>query len=182
MSNENDIAGLISEQLDRLLSSQVSAEKRKAVEAGQFDTQLWSECEALGLTTALVPDSLGGNGLSWADIGPCLRVIGKHAAPVPLGESLIANCLLSRAGLEVVEGPVATGFDPVALDAEGLVHGAVKGVVWAPVSPHVLLLADRDGQRHLCLMRTEDLGLTPLKTLSREPAADVLCSGIKPVA
>jgi acyl-CoA dehydrogenase len=182
MSNENDIASLISQQLDRLLASQVTAEKRKAVEVGQFDNALWSECEALGLTSALVPESAGGAGLNWADINPSLLVLGKHAAPVPLGETLIANRLLSDAGMDMIEGAVATGFDLVALKADGSVHGMAKGVSWAPVCPHTLLLAEREGQLHLCLMRTRDLTLTALKTFSREPAADVTCNDVKPVA
>lgn len=60
MTTETDIASLISQQLDRLLAAQVTPEKRKAVESGQFDTALWQECEALGLTGALVPESAGG--------------------------------------------------------------------------------------------------------------------------
>lgn len=182
MSNENDIVGLIAQQLDRLLDTQVTAEKRKAVEEGLFDDGLWSDCQALGLTAAFVPESAGGAGLTWADIAPTLLVLGKHAAPVPLGETLIANRLLSSAGMEMVDGAIATGFDPVALTADGAVEGTAKGVSWAPVCPHTVLLAEREGQLHLCLLRTEDVALSPLKTLSREPAADVTCNRVKPVA
>lgn len=182
MSTENDIAGLISQQLDRLLDAQVTTEKRKAVEEGQFDDALWSECEALGLTGALVPESVGGAGLSWSDINPSLLVLGKHAAPVPLGETLIANRLLSDAGLDLVEGAVATAFDVLSLTADGSIKGVAKGVSWAPVCPHTMLLAEREGQLHLCLMRTGDLTLTAIKTFSREPSADVTCNGVKPVA
>jgi len=182
MSTENDIASLIAQQLDRLFDAEVTAEKRKAVEEGQFHDALWSECEALGLTGALVPESAGGAGLTWADINPSLLVLGKHAAPVPLGETLVANRLLSDAGLDMVEGAVATGFDILSLTAEDLVQGTAKGVSWAPVCPHTLLLSEREGQLHLCLMRTRDLTLTALRTFSREPAADVTCNGVKPVA
>lgn len=182
MSTENEIAALIAEQLDRLLDTEVTSEKRKAVEQGQFDDALWSECEALGLTGALVPESAGGAGLSWADINPSLLVLGKHAAPVPLGETLIANRLLSDAGLEMVEGTVATGFDVLALQKDGTVQGMAKSVSWAPVCPNTLLLAEREGQLHLCLMRSEDLTLDAVQTFSREPAADVTCNSVKPVA
>jgi len=182
MSTENDIAGLIAEQLDRLLYAELTPEKRKSVEEGQFDDALWRECEALGLTGALVSESAGGAGLSWTDINPSLLVIGKHAAPVPLGETLIANRLLSDAGLEMVEGAVATGFDVLSLQTDGTVQGMAKCVSWTPVCPHTLLLAEREGRIHLCLMRTGDLTLSALKTFSREPAADVTCNGVKPVA
>ena len=144
MSTENDIASLIAQQLDRLFDAEVTAEKRKAVEEGQFDDALWSACEALGLTGALVPESAGGAGLTWADLNPSLLVLGKHAAPVPLGETLVANRLLSDAGLDMVEGAVATGFAILSLTAEGLVQGTAKGVSWAPVCPHTLLLAERE--------------------------------------
>ena len=154
MSTENDIAGLIAEQLDRLLEAEVTSEKRKAVEEGQFDDALWSACEALGVTGALVPESSGGAGLGWADINPSLLVLGKHAGPVPLGETLIANRRLSDAGLDMIEGALATGFDVLSLETDGTVQGTAKGVSWAPVCPHVLLLAEREGQLHFCLMQT----------------------------
>jgi acyl-CoA dehydrogenase len=182
MSTENDIADLIAEQLDRLLASQVTSEKRKAVEEGQFDHALWLECETLGLTGALVPESGGGAGLNWADITPSLLVLGKHAAPVPLGETLIANRLLSDAGMDMAQDAVATGFDLLALTADGVVQGTAKGVRWASVCPHTLLLAEREGQLHLCLMRTGDLTLGAVQTFSREPSADVTCNGVQPVA
>jgi acyl-CoA dehydrogenase len=182
MSTENDIADLISQQLDRLLDTHVTAKTRKTVEEGQFDDALWRKCEALGLTGALVPESAGGAGLSWTDITPSLLVLGKHAAPVPLGETLIANRLLSDVGMDMVEGAVATGFDLVTLTADDSVQGTAKGVSWAPVCPHTLLLAEREGQLHLCLMRTDDLTLSAVQTFSREPAADVTCSGVKPLA
>lgn len=181
-NTENDIADLIAQQLDRLLDAQVTTEKRKAVEGGSFDHPLWNDCEALGLTGALVPESSGGAGLTWADINPSLLVLGKHAAPVPLGETLIANRLLTDAGLDMAEGAVATGFDLVTLTADGSVQGTAKGVSWAPVCPHIVLLAERDRQLHLCLMRTEDLTLNALQTFSRQPTADVTCAGVKPVA
>lgn len=182
MTTENDIAGLIAEQLDRLLEAEVTSEKRKAVEEGEFDDALWSACKALGLTVALVPESAGGAGLGWAAINPSLLVLGKHAAPVPLGETLLANRLLSDAGLDTAQGAVATGFDVLSLQTNGTVQGTAKGVSWAPVCPHTLLLAEREGQLHLCLMRTGDLTLSALKTFSREPAADVTCNDVKPVA
>lgn len=182
MSTENEIADLIAQQLDRLLEAEVTSEKRKAVEEGRFDDGLWSECEALGLTAALVPESFGGAGLGWADISASLLVLGKHAAPVPLGETLIANRLMSDVGLGMVEGAVATGFDVLSLQTDGAVKGTANGVSWAPVCPHVLLLAEREGQLHLCLMRTVELTLDAVQTFSREPAADVTCNGVKPVA
>ena len=182
MTTETDIASLISQQLDRLLAAQVTTEKRKAVESGQFDTALWQECEALGLTGALAPESAGGAGLSWADIAPSLMVLGKHAAPVPLGETLVANHVLSAAGMAMVAGPVATGFDMLTLDAQGVLHGAAKSVNWAPVCPHIIVLAQHQGQTHLCLLRSSDLRLAAVNTLSREPAADVACDGVKPIA
>jgi acyl-CoA dehydrogenase len=134
------------------------------------------------LTGALVPESAGGAGLGWSDINPSLLVIGKHTAPVPLGETLIANRLLSDAGMDMAQGAVATGLDLLTLTADGSVQGTAKGVSWAPVCPHTLLLADREGQLHLCLIRTEDLTLSPVQTFSREPAADVTSDTVKPVA
>lgn len=182
MKTENDIAALISQQLDRLLGAKVDVDTRKSVETGQFDDALWRDCQDLGFTAALVPESAGGVGLTWAEIYPSLLVLGKHAAPVPLGETMVANRLLHDAGLDLVQGGIATGFDLLSLTDDDLVNGVARGVTWAPVCPHVIVLAQRDGQVYLCLMQTADLTLNGIDTLSREPAADITCNGIAPIA
>lgn len=182
MSDRKDIGQLISDQLDRLLAAEVTVETRKAVEAGQLDTRLWSACRELGLLGSLVAERFGGAGLGWSDLSGALMMLGKHAAPVPLGETIVAARLLSDAGLEPPEGSIATALDPLTLDESGTVNGLAKNVAWASMSPYILLLASQETVTHLCLMRADDLMLSPVDTFSREPSADVRCEGAQPIA
>jgi acyl-CoA dehydrogenase len=182
MNDQNEIAELIAEQLDRLFAAEVSAERRKHVESGSFDQGLWTQCSELGLADALVPENKGGAGLSWAQADKCFQTLGKHAAPVPLGETMIAGLVLANAGIEIPDGPIATCFDVLTLNHDGTLQGEGRNVQWAPNCGHILVLARKDGVEHLCLVRTDDLAITPVQSLSREPHADIACENLVPAA
>jgi acyl-CoA dehydrogenase len=100
---------IILEQVERLLAEQGGVAVLRDVEAGNWPAALWAQCEELGLPLALVPEEAGGVGLSWADAAAVWQVLGRHAAPVPLGEAMLANALLAGAGLEPASGLVTLG-------------------------------------------------------------------------
>ncbi|NIW85757.1 MAG: acyl-CoA dehydrogenase, partial [Gammaproteobacteria bacterium] len=64
----------------------------------------WQALEETAVTQALVPEDAGGVGASWRDAEVVLRAAGRHTAPVPLAETMVAAWLCSRCGLEVPEG------------------------------------------------------------------------------
>ncbi|MBY0336718.1 MAG: acyl-CoA dehydrogenase family protein [Acetobacteraceae bacterium] len=119
----------IAEQLDRLLAARVTPELLRAAEAGAFAADLWGELEAMGLPLALVPEGLGGAGLGFAEAAPLWLALGRHAAPVPLGEAMLGAGLLGAAGVAPPTGvlTVATSASavPFGRDAAHVVLGAV---------------------------------------------------------
>ena len=97
---------IIVETVDRLLEEQCSAALINAAEDGQWPASLWQSLEDAGATQAWVPEAAGGGGATIADGFAITRLAGKHAAPVPLAETLLAGYLLAAAGLEVPTGPL----------------------------------------------------------------------------
>jgi acyl-CoA dehydrogenase len=75
--------------------------------AGGFDAPLWSATEQAGLDRLLLPETLGGGGDAYVDAAAIAIASGKHAAAIPLIETMVANWCLARAGLDVPEGPKA---------------------------------------------------------------------------
>jgi acyl-CoA dehydrogenase len=103
----SELRGILSEQLDRLLTDQGGVAVLRAVEAGEWPAALWEACAAQDLPLALVPEEAGGVGLSWGDAAALWQVLGRHGAPVPLGEAMLGGWLLAEAGIEVPAGVLA---------------------------------------------------------------------------
>ncbi|MFL1461856.1 acyl-CoA dehydrogenase family protein [Roseococcus sp. DSY-14] len=100
----SELRELLTTQLDRLLAAHPVL---RAVEAGEWPAALWAEAEALGLGLALVPEGQGGVGLSWGDAAAVWQVLGRHGAPLPLGEQMLAARLLAEGGMEAPDGLLA---------------------------------------------------------------------------
>lgn len=95
------------EPFNRMLAEAASPAVLRAIEAGGSPDALWAAIEASGFLDALVPETAGGVGLALADVGPLLMAVGRHAVPVPVGETIIARALLSGAAVACPAGPIA---------------------------------------------------------------------------
>lgn len=88
---------------------------------------LWASLEENGLTRLWVNEADGGFGLGAADGFGLVRLAGRHAAPVPLAETLIATWLLTETGIPVPPGPAAIFFD-----------GFQRGIAFGTDVPHIV--------------------------------------------
>ncbi|MBV1798851.1 acyl-CoA dehydrogenase family protein [Siccirubricoccus sp. G192] len=140
MSDTNeDLRGILLEQVERLLTDRSSPNLLRATERGEWPAALWAEVEALGLPLALVPEAMGGVGLGWADAVAVWQVLGRHAAPLPLAESMAAAALLAAAGITPPAGLIA-----LALPGEATAWGRQAGHVAAVQGGEVTLHAAAD--------------------------------------
>lgn len=134
----DDLRAILLAQVDRLLTDHAAPGVLRAAEAGTWPEALWGEAEALGLPLALVPEALGGAGLGWADAAAVWQVLGRHASPIPLGESMVAAALLAAGGIAPPAGVIGLGLPgvPVAWGrrARHLALGAVALLApeWTP--------------------------------------------------
>jgi len=120
------------EPFTRMLASACPPAVVRAVEAGEPWEPLWDEIAESGFLDALVAEERGGAGLPLAEVEPLFEALGAHAVPLPVGETMIARALLSRAGMAVPDGPVA------------LASSAVQAPPCLSVARHVLI---DDGER-----------------------------------
>jgi len=181
-STEISVAELFAEQVDRLLSDSVTRELLIRVENGHAADTLWQTLEELGFSLALVDEDNGGSGLDWEDVEPTLRCCGRHAAPVPLPETLLANWLLAASKLPLSTGPVTVSATLYQLDADDQLHGRDSGVSWAPLCESIVAVAERGNDRYVCLLSGEQCRGEPQETLSREPTGALDLAGVAPVA
>lgn len=127
----SELRAILVEQVDRLVADGGGVALLRAVEAGEWPASLWAGLEEQGLNLALVPEESGGVGLSWGDAAALWQVLGRHGAPAPIAETMLAAALLAAAGIEVPEGPLGLagqGAVPFGRHAARLVLAKGTGV------------------------------------------------------
>ena len=115
---------LVAEAADRLFASECAA-ARDALRRGEWPARLWDAFAASGLARAALPEEAGGAGFA-AGLA-VLRAAGRHAAPLPVAETVIGQRLCAAAGIAAPDGPLAVA----ATRADGAEAGPLRRVPWA---------------------------------------------------
>ncbi|WP_242153553.1 acyl-CoA dehydrogenase family protein [Sphingomonas sp. BAUL-RG-20F-R05-02] len=160
---------MFEETIERLLGDMVTVELLVAAEAGVWPEALWQAIEENGLTLAAATEDRGGVGGSWHDAFVLVRAAGRHAAPVPLAETIAVNWLLARAGLDAITGPATLG----TVDADGVLHD----VPWPRHARHVLTVVEGE----LLLFATDGLVVGESLNIAREPRGTIRIAGAEPL-
>lgn len=103
----SEIATILTESIERLLDARLDERTMHAARSGEWPDELWRALEDQGVPLALVPEGAGGFGLDPRDALELIRLFGRHAVPLPLGETMLANATLAEAGLPLADGPAA---------------------------------------------------------------------------
>jgi acyl-CoA dehydrogenase len=183
----SELGSLLADTVTRLFGDLVTKELIESAEKGAWPDKLWRALEEGGLTLPLVSEDGGGAGGTWLDAHVVVRASGRHAAPVPLAETIIAGWLLSRAGLEVPLGPLTLApvraGERLALSRAGTgwtVSGTVTRVPWGRAAAHVVTVAEVDGATLVALVPTKGAKVTEDRSLALEPR-DTLAFAAAPV-
>jgi len=141
----------LAEPFERLLADACTPAVVRAIEGGAPAAPLWSRIEASGFLDALVGEAAGGAGLRLVDACALFVVEGRHAAPVPIGHTLLVRALLAREGIAAPRGPIAIAAQT---------YLGADGAVSCPGTPHGqvadwIATAAPDGWRLLPAARAE---------------------------
>jgi acyl-CoA dehydrogenase len=185
----SELGALLAPTVTRLFNDLVTKESIEAAENGAWPDKLWRALEEGGLTLPMVPEAAGGAGGTWADAHVVVRAAGKHAAPVPLAETIVAGALLAQAGLELPLGPMTLApvregesLRLVRSGEEWRVSGTATGVPWGATAQHVVMTAEGDGRSMLVLVRQGAGRVTTDRNLAREPRDTLVFDGAPVVA
>ncbi|WP_374525406.1 acyl-CoA dehydrogenase family protein [Sphingopyxis sp.] len=88
---------------ERMLAALSPPATVRAIEAGESSAALWNGIAESGFLDALVPEERGGADLPLAEVCALWQALGRHAVPLPVGETMIARALLPDAP----DGPIA---------------------------------------------------------------------------
>ncbi|BBY25044.1 acyl-CoA dehydrogenase family protein [Mycobacterium stomatepiae] len=182
-------------------------ERLTELEAGEtrYDGALWQELAAVDLLGAGLPESLGGNGGGFLEVGVLLAEVGRAVAPVPayatlvLGADPIARhgnpeqqqCFLPdvisgtrilTAGLQEPgrSEPTSPATKAVRDGQNWRLDGAKELVPAAQLADTVLIPASTDDDRvslFLLACDAPNVEIRPVATTSGQPHADVFLDG-----
>lgn len=129
---------------ERMLEDIAAPADVRAIEKGGSPTSMWDAIVESGFLDALVAEAHGGVGLSLSDINPLWQALGRHAVPLPVGETMLARALLAAAEIPAPRGPIT-----LAVAAAG----AEVVVPFGLVADYVLL--ESGGAFHLVAVTAE---------------------------
>ena len=180
---------MIEQSAARLFSENVDKALLERFETGAFPDELWQLAVDSGFSLALASEDAGGIGESWAAAYPILRGIGYWQVPLPLAETMIGAQLLSMAGIEVPEGPIAIieqGIDnALSLGGSGAsvtLTGEAPRVAWARHCRWALVSMAGAGIALVDLKGGESIRLAERTNHAKIPTDGLSFDGVRPVA
>ncbi|AYJ85196.1 acyl-CoA dehydrogenase (plasmid) [Sphingomonas paeninsulae] len=94
---------MLVEAAERLIGNRIDDAAMRRARAGEWLAAEWDALAGMGLPLALVDEDAGGFGVAPEDAFALVRLTGRHALPLPLAETMVANHALGRAGLPLAE-------------------------------------------------------------------------------
>lgn len=150
----SETAGLLVDAATRLFGEHLQEAAIRRAARGEWLDGAWAAIEAMGLPLALLPEDQGGFGVNPLDALGLLRLAGYYAAPLPIGETVLANRVLAGAGLPLADGAAAiVPADPaVRLTRDGedwRLVGTARRVPWSEAVGTLLVEVMSEGGRHV---------------------------------
>jgi alkylation response protein AidB-like acyl-CoA dehydrogenase len=169
----------------QLLENHCTIEVVWAAQESGFDKSLWERLCAMGATSMVVGEAVGGDGATLVDLTLVAEELGRVLAPVPWIDHVCAARLLERLG--AIDEDVVTGSRIVGLDARLDTRPGPRLVPSGSVADTIIV---RDGDQVVQLSfatrpdRVGNLGQLPMAWVDPAAAdtATVLGSGPDAVA
>ena len=158
---------LVEKTADDIFAAE-SARARAALASGAWPERLWQAFADTGLAQAALPEEAGSAGLA-AGLA-VLRAAGRHAAPLPVAESIVGTLLCHLSGIEAPSGPLTLCVAPAA-EGDGAAV-TLPRVPWARFAAVIALVVPGEG---LALCTPVDA--VEGANLAGEPRDDVALAG-----
>jgi alkylation response protein AidB-like acyl-CoA dehydrogenase len=111
---------LLADSFEQFLARHCDLQRVRAVEDGTGADALWRDILESGFADGLVAEESGGAGLTLTEVAPIVLACGRHAVPVPLGQTMLVRAALAEAGQDAPDGALT-----IAGHAEFTATGAI---------------------------------------------------------
>lgn len=152
----------------RMLAESCPSTTVRAIERGADHAGVWAEIDASGFLDALVPESAGGAGLSLSDVAPLVQAAGRHALPLPVGDTILARRIFATCGESAPRTPIRVASSHAALAAGAAIEAADHGLFESGGALYLTALGGRiDDAPPLPIGPAPEGGLRPFIALMR---------------
>ena len=167
---------LLQDMADRLFAEIATPANLARHDAGEWLDDAWQKVDELGFPLALIAEENGGLGVDPVEALALVRLGGRYALPLPLAETMLANRILTDAGLPPSEG-AATAAVSRFLSGPGLTrkgqgwHFAsdAKRVPWARHASTIAVVAACEEGVLVASVPRSALAIEPGVNLANEP-------------
>lgn len=161
---------ILSSMVTRVFADHCSDAVALRAEEGEWPEALWRISEEAGLPLALIETGEHSLGVPVEEAFQIVRLAGKFAVPVPLPETMLANWLLTRSGLEPRSGPLVVAADPaLRTDESGTrLTGEITSVPWGRRAG-VVACFERAGVLHVAYLGRDGISVHEGANIAREP-------------
>jgi len=164
---------LLFETTERVFATHGPVTPGAAAQESAVSVALWQQLEVLGLLAMLAPESRGGIGATAGSFVGVLRIAGRHAAPGPVVESMVARWLAAQLGVDTGESQVGMASSGWSTQGDAL-HGQVRS------GPHpateLTLVIDPLESTWVGLLAAQGCSATPWVNLAGEPMRELRTS------
>ncbi|WP_340149161.1 acyl-CoA dehydrogenase family protein [uncultured Sneathiella sp.] len=178
----NEMRQIMADTVEKLFTEHVTKSLKESAEASDFPEHLWNAVEENGLLHILVPEKFGGVGAEFADAEVIARGIGRHAVPMPVVESILANWLLASAEIDLPAG--MTVLAPVRAEemlslSAGKLSGTATRVPWGRTAAQVVVIT---AEGDVALMEAGAYSVTENQNIAGEPRDTLTFKDATPAA
>ena len=155
----NELTHILAETVERLFRELMADGMPPFSDRAVFE-QLWRAVEELGITNLFLTEDRGGFDGGWQDAFPVFKQLGRHAVPLPVGETIIAKRLLQRRNMLVPASAITIGTaSNVTIQHDDhsrqwLFSGDVPSLPWGQTAPSALIHCNSNHQCHYVLLST----------------------------
>lgn len=165
---------LLQDSVNRFLDDNATLDVVRKVAKGEVsDASTWQGLAALGIPGLLIPEALGGVGLSSMDAAIVAECLGYHVSPAPFLSSAVMApvALLAAGGHEDLLGAIATGErrigiafgEAIGARADAGIASNAKGL-----SGKALFVLDADASDYLVATTDKHLHLVAASAVARK--------------
>lgn len=137
-----------------------------------MEREAWTEVERAGFGFAMLPEDLGG--VDPRHALTIVRLSGAHAMALPVSETMGANWLLVRVGLDPANGPLTFAEGDLDLNPNGLgwrISGHLARVPWARTCD-VISVGRHEGAAYLVRIDRGAASIVEGSNIAGEPRDD----------
>lgn len=160
----NELTNILAETVERLFRDLMTEGMPQAENQSAF-AHMWNAIEELGITNLFLSEENGGFEGEWLDAFSVFKLLGSHALPLPVGETIVAKKLLQDCDMKIPDAAITIGtarkvnIQRNKNSEQWLFSGEVPLLPWGQTVQSALIQCHFDDKNYYALLSTKHASL-----------------------